>query len=62
MPSPGRKFAITLLVIALSTIALAFGWIRGGTWADVVVWVTGIYMGGNVLHYAAGRVRIEPKG
>ncbi len=53
MPSPGRKFAVTILVISLSTIALACGWIKGATWADVVIWVSGLYMAGNVGALAA---------
>ncbi len=52
-PSPGRKFVLTLLVTTLATIALSLGWIKGGTWADVVVWVSGLYMAGNVGALAA---------
>ena len=58
-PSPGRKFAITLLVTILATVALALGWIKGGTWADVVVWVSGLYMAGNVGHVAARGITIN---
>jgi hypothetical protein len=50
-PNPNRwasrKWALALLVVILSTGLLWGGRIDAGRWAEVVIWVVGLYMVGN---------------
>lgn len=43
-----RKVLVALLVILLATLLCAFGKVGDTVWGDVVKWITGLYMAGNV--------------
>lgn len=43
-----RKVLIALLVILLATLLCAYGRVADTVWGDVVKWITGLYMLGNV--------------
>jgi hypothetical protein len=53
-----RKFIITLLVIGLAALMLLLGKVDASVFGDVVKWVVGLYMAGNVL--ASGKIAISP--
>lgn len=43
-----RKLALAVLVLLLSTLAVAQGWIEGLQYASIVTLVAGAYLGSNV--------------
>lgn len=53
MSDGGRKYNITLLVIVLTVLCAAFGWIHETTIKDLFVSALGMYGGLNVMQKAA---------
>lgn len=43
-----RKWILALLVVGLATCLLWAGRIESAQWVDCIVWVVGLYAGGNV--------------
>jgi predicted phosphoadenosine phosphosulfate sulfurtransferase len=59
-PRTSRKFMLAVGCIAIATGLLLYKSIDGGQWVDVVKWVTGLYMAGNVGEKYAGKAEVKP--
>lgn len=44
----GRRYLMCMGACVMTTILMAFGKIDAKTYGDVVIWITGIYVTGNV--------------
>jgi hypothetical protein len=56
-----RKFIIALIVIGIASLMLWFGKVTGDNFTSILIWITGLYMGGNVAAKVAEKVSIEAK-
>lgn len=52
----GRRFLICLGACIMTTILMWFLKIDSKTYGDVVIWITGIYVTGNVAQRAGGAI------
>lgn len=55
-----RKFILAVSCIAIATGLLLYKSIDGAQWVDVVKWVTGLYMAGNVGEKYAAKTEVKP--
>ena len=46
-----RKLVVYLVGVAVSTAALFTGHLDGIAYQNILIWLTGIYVGGNVANY-----------
>ena len=59
-PRTSRKFMLAVGCIAIGTGLLLYTSIDGAQWVDVVKWVTGLYMAGNVGEKYAKKPEATP--
>lgn len=59
-PRTSRKFMLAVGCIAIATGLLLYNSINGAQWVDVVKWVTGLYMAGNVGEKYASKPEVKP--
>jgi len=57
-PRTSRKFLLAVGCITIATGLLLYKNIDGAQWVDVVKWVTGLYMAGNVGEKYAGKTGV----
>lgn len=55
-----RKFMLAVGCIFIATGLLLYKGIDGAQWVDVVKWVTGLYMAGNVGEKYAAKAEAKP--
>jgi cell division protein FtsW (lipid II flippase) len=48
-----RKFYFALLVFITVTLLIVFDKLAGETYAEIVIWIAGLFMAGNVGEHAA---------
>lgn len=56
-----RKWIAYIVGMTLATIHLYYNPDSFGEWRTFVIWLTGVYVGGNVLHRAAESVERNGK-
>lgn len=56
-PHTSRKFMLAIGCIAIATGLLLYNSVDGAQWVDVVKWVTGLYMAGNVGEKVAKKLK-----
>lgn len=59
-PRISRKFMLAVGCIWIATILLLLKSVDGAQWVDVVKWVTGLYMAGNVGEKYAAKTEVKP--
>ena len=56
-----RKWILTLLVLTISVIARWLNWVDGAQFVQLLTWIVGLYMAGNVGQAVADKISITTK-
>jgi len=54
-----RKWLALIIIIALSTILLVKAFITGAQWVDIVMWVYGLFVTGNVAAVGVNKYKVK---